>query len=87
MSSSSSSEEAEEAEEAEEEASASDGAEAEAAGPEKDEGVWGHLAHVLPSHERQRLEREAVERAKEEETGCVKGSKNKLEGFFGHDMP
>ena len=36
---------------------------------EGNEGVWGHLAHILPHHERQRLERETVERAKEEEPG------------------
>lgn len=35
--------------------------------PTASEGVWGHLAHILPHHERQRLERETVERAKEEE--------------------
>ena len=35
--------------------------------PTASECVWGHLAHILPHHERQRLERETVERAKEEE--------------------
>lgn len=37
---------------------------------EKDEevpGVWSHLKDVLPPKERERLERDAVERAKEEE--------------------
>ena len=42
---------------------------AEAVESEGNEGVWGHLADILPHHERQRLERETVERAKEEEPG------------------
>ena len=40
---------------------------AEKSEPPASEGVWGHLAQILPDHERQRLERETVERAKEEE--------------------
>ena len=33
----------------------------------EEDGVWGHLDSVIPSHERQRLEREAVLRKQEEE--------------------
>ena len=38
-------------------------------GESRESGVWGHLASILPKQERERLERETVERAKEEETG------------------
>ena len=34
---------------------------------EEEHGVWGHLETMIPSHERQRLEREAVLRKQEEE--------------------